>query len=65
MYIRYNFYVDKTEIKQCAYGVFVTLDDEGYYKSGVAEIISELGNENLMKKCATFEEIPEEVRVHA
>ena len=50
VYIRYNFYVDKTEIKQCAYGVFVTLDDEGYYKSGVAEIISELGNENLMKK---------------
>ena len=65
MYLMNNFYVDKEEIKQCAYGVYGSLDDAGYYKGGVAEIIPESGNETIMKKCASLDEIPAEVRINA
>lgn len=65
VYIRNNYYVNKTAIKQCAYGVYAYLQDNGVYASGVAESISDVGNESLMKKCASFKEIPEEVRAYA
>ena len=65
MYILNNFYVERSEIRQSAYGVYGLLDDQGYYISGSAEIIAEAGNESLMKKCASFEEIPAEVRAYA
>ena len=64
-YIHSNYYVNKDSIKQSAYAIYGTLEQKSgglYYKSGEAEALSD---NNLMKKCASFEEIPAEVRAYA
>lgn len=66
-YIRNNYYVTKTEIKQGICGVNGVLEQRGtglYYNSGVVESIPDAGNEALMKKCDTFDDIPAEVKIN-
>lgn len=65
-YVGNNYYVSKDVIKQGAYGVNGVLEQRNgglYYNSGVAEVIPETGNEAMIKKCASFDEIPAEVKI--